>query len=46
MEPLLDPYDDRAVKSLEPPPSMPLSDTLMWSSKDVPNWETIRNHLK
>lgn len=46
MEPLLDPCNDRQVPSLEPPPSAPLSDELMWSEMDLPNWEVIRDHLK
>jgi serine/threonine-protein phosphatase 2B catalytic subunit len=46
MEPLLDPYNDRKVKSVEPPPYLPLSEELLWSAKDMPNWEIIRDHLK
>jgi len=46
MEPLLDPYDDRKVKDVEPPPYLPLKDELMWNSDGVPNWETIREHVR
>lgn len=46
MEPLLDPYDDRNVKTVEPPPYLPLSDELMWKAPDMPNWQVIRDHLK
>jgi serine/threonine-protein phosphatase 2B catalytic subunit len=46
MESLLDPLNDRQVPSLEAPPYKPLSDDLMWSEMDMPNWEVIRDHLK
>lgn len=46
MEPLLDPCNDRPVKSVEAPPYLPLSDELCWSGPDLPNWENIRDHLK
>lgn len=46
MEPLLDPYNDRKVKSLEPPPYLPLSEELLWTAKDMPDWEVLRDHMK
>lgn len=46
MEPLADPYNDRQVPSVDPPPSLPLSDEVMWAEMDIPNWEVIRDHLK
>jgi hypothetical protein len=30
MEPLLDPYNDRQIKSIKPPPARPLSHQLMY----------------
>lgn len=46
MEPLLDPWNDRQVPSVQAPPFRPLSEDLMWSEMDMPNWEVIRDHLK
>ena len=46
MDPLPDPYGDRKVKQVEPPPSQPLSEDLMWTSDAVPNWELVADHIK
>ena len=46
MESLLDPCNDRPVKSVEAPPYLPLSEELMWAEMDLPNWENVRDHLK
>ena len=46
MEPLLDPLNDRQIRSLEAAPYQPLTDDLMWKEMDMPDWEMIRDHLK
>lgn len=45
METLPDPWDDRVVKSLEPPPQRPLSDDMFYDSKGLPNYSVIKKHL-
>lgn len=46
METLKDPCNDRQVPSVELPPILPLSDAMLWTQKDVPDWELVRDHLK
>ena len=45
METLPDPWDDRVVKSLEPPPQTPLTDELFYESSGLPNYNLIKKHL-
>ena len=48
MEPLKDPLNDRVLKSLKPPPSLPLTSSFIWDNLDEPNkpnWKILRNHL-
>ncbi|EGR29243.1 ser thr protein phosphatase family protein, putative [Ichthyophthirius multifiliis] len=48
MEPLSDPVNDRSVKTVRPPPHKPLSQNLMWPTKNgitKPDWKVIRDHL-
>ena len=48
MEPLSDPLNDRVVKSLQSPPSRPLSLNLMYpypDKLDVPDLNIVRKHL-
>jgi len=42
METLPDPWDDRVVKSLVPPPQMPLTDELFYDSNGLPNYNLIK----
>lgn len=49
MKPLCDPKNDRMVKTIKPPPHKPLDSNLLWSNpknKKLPNWKTVRDHLK
>ncbi|KRX00376.1 hypothetical protein PPERSA_08882 [Pseudocohnilembus persalinus] len=48
MEPLSDPYNNRPVKSVKPPPHKPLAKHLMFPKgiRGKPNWKLIRDHLK
>eukprot|EP01066_Platyproteum_vivax_P010855 Platyproteum_vivax@DN4888_c0_g1_i1.p1 len=41
-----DPFADRVVKEIEPPPSKPLADELLFPKKNgVPDWKVLRDHL-
>lgn len=37
MQPLPDPKNDRAVKTVKAPPQKPLKSELLWDSKDKPS---------
>ena len=56
MKPLLDPNNDRFVKSVKLPPHRPLDKNLIWPpemkgsiiinlKKGKPDWKQIRDHL-
>jgi len=46
MELLKDPLNDRVVKDVEPPPSKPISDELLYpTGSTVPDWKALRSHL-
>eukprot|EP00347_Sterkiella_histriomuscorum_P002668 403367261 len=47
MEPLLDPDNDRAMKDIVPPPHRPISDEVLYPTKNTnaPNWEALKNHM-
>lgn len=47
MEALADPFGDRVVTDLPPPPIMPLSDELLYpnSQSKVPDWKVVQSHL-
>ena len=46
MEPLLDPCNDRVVKTLPPPPARPLSlDKLYPEDSKVPDYLVLKDHL-
>ncbi len=45
METLPDPWDDRVVKSVEPPPNRPLSEEAFYDSDGLPNWALAKKHL-
>ncbi|KAL7067926.1 putative serine/threonine protein phosphatase [Cryptosporidium serpentis] len=47
MQPLKDPLNDRVVKDVEPPPSLPLSRELLFpeSLEGKPDWKTLKLHL-
>jgi len=46
MEVLRDPLNDRVVKDVEPPPSKPISDALLYPfGTGIPDWRALRSHL-
>lgn len=51
MEPLKDPYEDRPVKTLPPPPGKPLDHNILFpeslrqGTKEVPDWKVLKNHI-
>jgi serine/threonine-protein phosphatase 2B catalytic subunit len=45
MKQLLDPFDDRVIKKVSPPPAYPLDRKLLFPKKGLPDWKTVKNHL-
>lgn len=45
METLPDPWDDRVVKTFDPPPQKPLSEELFYNSDGLPDYNLIKKHL-
>jgi len=47
MEPLIDPLNNRKVKTVRLPPHKPLSKELIWPTgqKNKPDWKCIKDHL-
>eukprot|EP00918_Siedleckia_nematoides_P096672 GHVU01212076.1.p1 GENE.GHVU01212076.1~~GHVU01212076.1.p1 ORF type:complete len:508 (+),score=108.41 GHVU01212076.1:110-1633(+) len=47
MEPLADPLGDRCVKDFEPPPPLPLKESLLYPQgpKENPDWRILKQHL-
>ncbi len=45
VELLPDPFDDRVIKEVQPPPHLPLSHNKMFPTKDIPDWKAIRHFI-
>jgi len=47
MQSLTDPYNDRQIKKLRPPPHRPLNSNLVFgtSNNPKPDWKFIKEHL-
>lgn len=46
MEPLVDPLNDRPLPALTPPPSRPLSKSLLFPNQNIPDWRMLKTHLQ
>ena len=47
MEPLVDPFNDRIIRSLPPPPHRPLTSDMVFGNNNVPDWKMlIQNFVK
>ena len=47
MEPLVDPLNDRIIRSLPPPPHRPLTSDMVFGNNNVPDWKMlIQNFVK
>ena len=44
MQEISDPFDDRIIKKVSPPPKYPLSRKLLFPKKNVPDWKELKNH--
>ena len=45
VEPLPDPFEDRVMKDILPPPHLPLPHNKLFPKKGIPDWKTVRDHL-
>ena len=45
VEPLPDPFEDRVMKDVLPPPHLPLPHNKLFPKKGLPDWKTLRDHL-
>ena len=45
VEPLPDPFEDRVMKTVLPPPHLPLPHNKLFPKKNLPDWKTLRDHL-
>ena len=45
VEPLPDPFEDRVMKDILPPPHIPLPHNKLFPKKGIPDWKTLRDHL-
>lgn len=43
---LPDPFEDRVMKEVLPPPHLPLSHNQVFPKKGLPDWKILRDHLK
>lgn len=45
VEPLPDPFEDRVMKDVLPPPHLPLPHSKLFPKKGIPDWKVLRDHL-
>ena len=45
VETLPDPFDDRVMKKIMPPPHIPMPHELLFPTPGIPNWKVLRDHL-
>jgi len=45
VEPLPDPFEDRVMKDVLPPPHLPLPHNKLFPKKGLPDWKILRDHL-
>ena len=45
VEPLPDPFEDRVMRDILPPPHIPLPHNKLFPKKGIPDWKTLRDHL-
>ena len=45
VEPLPDPFEDRVMKDVLPPPHQPLPHSKLFPKKGIPEWKVLRDHL-
>ncbi|MCQ2821493.1 MAG: metallophosphoesterase [archaeon] len=41
-----DPFEDRVMKDIPPPPFLPLAHNKLFNKKGMPEWKVLRDHLK
>ena len=39
------PFDDRIMKKVSPPPMYPLDRKILFNKKGIPDWKALKNHL-
>ena len=45
MNDLLDPFDDRIMKKISPPPKYPMKNKKLFPNKNIPDWKALQSHL-
>ena len=45
MKEISDPFDDRIIKKVSPPPKYPMNRKILFPKKNIPDWKELKNHL-
>ena len=45
MKDISDPFNDRVMKNVAPPPRYPIKNKILFPRKNIPDWKALRTHL-